>query len=62
MTDMHEGDVPSNSEQSEAPMSFTSCDVVHFYNGDELCGSGCTLQSPHSPADHVCGNGHSYKS
>jgi hypothetical protein len=60
MTDKPVTSKPSKPGKSDAKTRYTTCDVVHQYNGNEYCGSDCTLQSPHGPSPHVCGHGHSF--
>lgn len=41
------------------PISASSCDQMHQYNGNDICGSRCTLEFAHN-GSHVCGRGHSF--
>lgn len=60
MTDHEKPEIPVSPESSSGEVRYTSCDALHQYNGGTYCGSDCTLQSPHGPAPHVCGHGHSF--
>ena len=50
---------PSGGEsgQDDATDTRAGCDVVHQYDGNDLCQSGCTLDFGHD-GPHACGNGH----
>lgn len=41
----------------DATETRTGCGVVHQYDGNELCQSGCTLDFGHD-GPHACSNGH----
>lgn len=60
MTNPDTSKAPASPEGRDTETSYTSCDALHQYDGDTSCGSHCTLEWPHDPSSHVCGNGHSF--